>query len=339
MPTPVDWMQMNDEELLEQNIARLGLTLEGTDLEGFVQQLYGELDAKGLTFHPPCHVGDEWFCPVGIPAIFVPFFLVRPRLRELERKQILEVEGETADWFMKLMRHEAGHAYSYAYRLQHKKKWQEHFGLASTEETDNYRPRPYSRSYVIHLEDWYAQSHPDEDWAETFAVWLTPGLDWRTRYNDWKALQKLEYTDQLMRSLAGKPPVHNPPFKVAEYNFLNLKLKTYYARKRKEYEDSFPDFYDNDLVRLFSVSDAGEGTEKASTYLRRRRRQIIIAVHEWTNEHKFRIDQLLRQIISRCDELGLRTRTADTTRDLQVAAYVTSLTKNYLFTGRFKRTK
>ncbi|MBI1176679.1 hypothetical protein GC207_04485 [bacterium] len=192
---------------------------------------------------------------------------------------------------------------------------------------------------MIHLEDWYAQSHPDEDWAETFAVWLTPDLDWRARYKDWKAIQKLEYTDQLMRSLADKPPVHNPPFKVAEYNFLNLKLKTYYARKRKEYADSFPDFYDNDLLRLFFVADTGEGTEKASTYLRRRRRQIVNAVYKWTNEHKFRIDQLLRRIISRCDELGLRSRTTDVNRDLHVATYITSLTKNYLFTGRFKRTK
>ena len=26
----------------------------------------------------------------------------------------------------------------------------------------------------MHLDPWYAQSHPDEDFAETFAVWLTP---------------------------------------------------------------------------------------------------------------------------------------------------------------------
>ncbi len=339
MPPPVDWVSMSDEELLEQKIARLGLTLEGTELAPLVQQLYAELDAKGLAFHPPVHVGDEWFCPVGIPAIFVPFFLVHPRLRELERRQILEVEGETAEWFMKLMRHEAAHAYSFAYRLQHKKKWQQHFGLASTEESDTYRPRPYSRSYVIHLDDWYAQSHPDEDWAETFAVWLTPGLDWRKRYQDWKALQKLEYTDELMRSLAGKPPVHNPPFKVAEYNFLNLKLKTYYARKRKAYADSFPDFYDKDLRSLFAAQAGAEGVEKASIWLRRRRRQIVRAIARWSSEHKFRIDQLIKKITARCEALGLHVLANDPNLDLQVATYVTSLTMNYLFTGRFKRTK
>ena len=142
---------------------------------------------KGLIFHPPCHVGDEWFVPVGIPAIFIPFFLVHDRLRQLERKIILEVEGETPEWFMKLIRHEAAHAYAYAYQLFRKRKWQQTFGLSSTEETPSfYRPRPYSRSFVVHLDDWYAQSHPDEDFAETFAVWLTPGLDWRD------ALQGLE---------------------------------------------------------------------------------------------------------------------------------------------------
>ena len=154
--------------------------------------------------------------PVGIPAIFVPFFLVHDRLRALERTMMLEVEGGTPEWFMKLIRHEAAHAYSYAYQLPRKKKWQQTFGQTSREETpDFYQPRPFSRSYVVHLDDWYAQSHPDEDFAETFAVWLTPDLDWRTRYAGWKALQKLEYVDELMRSLAGKPPLHLPEYRVS----------------------------------------------------------------------------------------------------------------------------
>ena len=112
--TATDWGQLNDDALLELKVRRLGLTLEGTPLEPLIRQLYAELSARGLVFHPPCHVGDEWFCPVGIPAIFIPFFLVHDRLRELERRMMLEVEGETPDWFMRLMRHEAAHAYSYA---------------------------------------------------------------------------------------------------------------------------------------------------------------------------------------------------------------------------------
>ena len=204
-----DWVSLGDEQLLERRISTLGLKLEGTALEPLIKQLYDELSAKGLVFHPPCFVGDEWFVPIGIPAIFVPFFLVHNRLRGLERSMMLEVEGETPDWFMKLMRHEAAHAYSYAYELQRKKKWQQTFGQTSDEATPNfYRPRPFSRSYVVHLDDWYAQSHPDEDFAETFAIWLTPELDWRKQYAGWKvALQKLEYMDEFMRSLAGEAPV------------------------------------------------------------------------------------------------------------------------------------
>ncbi len=124
-----DWASLSDQELLERRISTLGLRLEGTPLEPLIGQLYDELSARGLVFHPPCHVGDEWFVPIGIPAIFVPFFLVHDRLRALERTMMLEVEGETPEWFMKLMRHEAGHAYSYAYQLQRKTKWQKCFGL------------------------------------------------------------------------------------------------------------------------------------------------------------------------------------------------------------------
>jgi hypothetical protein len=334
-----DWAQLSDEQLLEKKISHLGLTLEGTDLQPFIRQLEGELSAKGLGFLPPCHVGDEWFVPVGIPAIFIPFFLVHERLRKLERKMILEVEGETPAWFMKLIRHEAAHAYSYAYQLYKRKKWQQTFGLASREETEFYRPRPYSRSFVVHLADWYAQSHPDEDFAETFAVWLTPGLDWRQRYHGWKAVQKLEYVDELMRSLAGKAPLHQPPYRASDYDCLNLKLKTYYARKRKLYEDAYPDFYDKDLRRLFGAAAGDPGVLKASAYLRHHRKQLMDAVCQWTNEKKYRVNKLVARLIDRCDELGLYIKADDPPHHLQVGAFITTLVMNHLFTGKFKRTK
>src|SRR6201999_819241 len=123
-----DWASLSDAELLERRISTLGLRPEGTALEPLIQQLYDELSAKGLTFHPPCHIGDEWFVPIGVPAIFIPFFLVHDRLRTLERTMMMEVEGGTKDWFMKLMRHEAAHAYSYAYEMQKKRGWQKCFG-------------------------------------------------------------------------------------------------------------------------------------------------------------------------------------------------------------------
>src|SRR6266487_5643218 len=333
---PADWGALSDEALLERRISTPGLRLEGTALEPLIRQVYDELSAKGLLFHPSCHIGDEWFVPIGIPAIFIPFFLVHERLRALERTMMLEGEGGTPEWFMELMRHEAGHAYMYAYQLTRKKKWQQIFGPTSREETpDTYRPRPFSRSYVMHLEDWYAQSHPDEDFAETFAVWLTPGLDWRKRYAGWRALQKLEYVDELRKYLAGKPPLHMPEYRIADYDFLNVKLKTYYVRKRKLYADTYPDFYDADLRQLF----AAPAGIKASSYLRQRRRRLMNSVCQWTNEKKFSVNRLLARLIERSDQLGLHVHNDDPQQDFRVSAFITTLVMNYLFTGKFKRTK
>jgi hypothetical protein len=335
-----DWADLSDEELLEKRIARLGLQIAGSAVEPLVQQLHAELTAKGLAFLPPCHVGDEWFVPVGIPAIFIPFFLVHERLRKLERRMILEVEGETPEWFMKLIRHEAAHAYAYAYQLYRKKKWQQTFGLSSREETPSfYRPRPYSRSFVTHLDDWYAQSHPDEDFAETFAVWLTPGEDWRARYQGWKALAKLEYLDELMRSIAGKAPLSLPEYRVADLDCLNLKLKTYYAKKRKQFEDTYPDFYDNDLRQLFHVDADVAGAVKASKFLQAHRKALLNSLCQWTNQKKFTVNRLLARLIARCDQLSLHARPDDPRLMGELTAYTTTLVMNHLFTGKFKRTK
>jgi hypothetical protein len=319
------WVDLGDEALLDKKISQLGLTLTDTPLQALVQQLHDELTAKGLVFHPPCHVGDEWFVPVGIPAIYVPFFLTHERLRKLERTMMLEVEGESPEWFMRLMRHEAAHAYAYAYQLTRKKKWQRIFGKTSADDTPEfYRPRPYSHS---------------EDFAETFAVWLTPGLDWRARFKGWKALQKLEYVEELMKSLAGLPPPYQPGYREKDFNFLNLKLKTYYTRKKKLYEDTYPDFYDRDLRQLFTgAADAGPAL-KASRYLRARRRDLMDAVCEPTNEKRYRVNKLLSRLIVRCDQLDLHLPPGGPAPDLPVAAYITTLVMNYLFTGKFKRTK
>jgi hypothetical protein len=335
-----DWASLSDAELLEKRISQLRLKLDGTQLQPLIQQLHDELSQRGLLFHPPCHIGDEWFVPVNIPAIFIPFFLTHDRLRQLERSIMLEVEGESTEWFMKLIRHEAAHAYAHAYQFGRKRGWQRTFGKSSASETPSfYRPRPYSRSFVMHLDDWYAQSHPDEDFAETFAVWLTPGQDWRKRYQGWNALQKLEYVDELMHSLAGKPPLPMPDYRATDYDCLNVKLKTYYTRKRKVYEDSFPDFYDNDLRQLFDATPAVAGHVKASMYLRHHRRELEAAVCQWTNENKYRVNRLLSRLIERCDRLGLHIKAYDPKQNLQVSAYITTLVMNHLFTGKFKRTK
>ena len=77
---------------------------------------------------------------------------------------------------------------------------------------------------------------------------------------------------------------------------------------------------------------------KAGAYLRRRRRRLLNAVCQWTNEKKFPVNQLLARLTSRCDELGLHVLNDDPQQDFRVTAFITTLVMNYLFTGKFKRT-
>ena len=339
MASQLDWRTLDDEALLDLRISDLRLRMGGR-VADCVEQLYRELRARGLVLEPRCHIGDEWFCPEGCAAIFIPFYLFDQRLCQLERRQVLEVEGGTREECMKLLRHEAGHAYSYAYRLQRRKKWRDHFGVASQDYPETYRPRQYSKSYVMHLDDWYAQMHPDEDWAETFAVWLTPGLDWRAEYAGWPALRKLEYVEELMGSLRGKAPSSLEPYRASVESSLRIKLRTYYRRKQKAFAESFPDFYDADLRELFGAKRTNVRNEAdAAGFIRRNRRGVVKAVNQWTREPKYRVNELLEDLVERAEALGRGAPGNDSELLSGLVSYTTSLVMNHRFTGRFKHTR
>ena len=202
-----NWPDLSDDELLNLRLADLPLTLTGTVVETRIDQLKGELAARGLNFPLHFYLSDEWFTPDGQASMAVPFYLAHPRLERLEKAQVLAVEGGEHEWCMRILRHEAGHVIDNAYKLRLRKQRRRLFGSSSQPYPEYYAPRPYSKSFVLHLDPWYAQSHPDEDFAETFAVWLTPESNWKTRYAGWPAIKKLEYMDQLMRLLVGKQPL------------------------------------------------------------------------------------------------------------------------------------
>ena len=199
MRTPFEKAPPEVQEILGKPIRDLGLKLEGSPLERFVHQLYRELDRKGLKkFRPACYLTDEWGCPSGEPIIGIPFYLADPNLARLE-KEMNDLEDSRQ--IMMYLRHEAGHAINYAYALHKTPEWKQMFGPYRKPYRDAYRPIPFSRSFVRHMEGWYAQKHPDEDFAETFAVWLTPGSRWRQKYKGWPALEKLRYVDRTFRKL------------------------------------------------------------------------------------------------------------------------------------------
>jgi hypothetical protein len=235
-------MRWSDEQILDLRLADLApvLHIEGTWLEGRIEQLHRELERCGIVFEPHFWLSDDWFTPEGVTGVALPFFLAHPRLMKIEETQMLEVEGGTPEWCMRILRHETGHAIDNAFRLRRFRRRQQLFGKSTLPYPDSYAPRPYSQSFVLHLENWYAQSHPDEDFAETFAVWMTPRSAWRRTYDGWPALKKLEYVDELMWELAGKtPPVGNRRT-IEPLRQLKKTLREHYAQKRARYGSALP---------------------------------------------------------------------------------------------------
>jgi len=325
---------MSDEELLRLRICDLRLKIAGTELESRIEKFHAELAAKGIAFQPVCYLGDEWFCPEGCATIAMPFYLAHPRLKKLEEKMMMEVEGGNETWCMRLLRHEMGHVINHVYLLEKDKRWQKVFGPPSLEYSESFRAFPYSRRFVRHLDGYYAQSHPEEDFAETLAIWLTPDLDWRQQYKGWTALKKLEYVDELMGKLAGKPPVVFSQAKMSEASRLRSRLALYYKRRRRAYAQDFPEFFDADLRKLFADPAAAPESERAAVFLRHSAKMILNAVATWTGEPKFTLDRLLRALTDRCAELDLRLRAQSA--GVEIAAYLATLASHYRLTGKFK---
>lgn len=332
-----DWTRLDDEALLDVRIRDLGLKLPGTELETRIQTLQRELTDRGVTFHPHCYLGDEWFTPDDETSLSVPFYLAHPRLIQLEKSMMMEAEGESPEECLKLLRHETGHVMAHAYRFTRKRSWREVFGdPRQTYNPDVYKPRPYSRTFVINLENWYAQSHPEEDFAETFAVWLNPAQDWRAQYKGWGALAKLEYVDRLMAGVRGHPPPVASRRKICEAARLQQKLRTYYQRKRALYVEEFPDFFDSDLKRIFDASATGGEGEKASLFISRQSRPLARALVGWSKARKYTIDRLLKNFKNRCNLLKLHRTRSESETLLDITVYLTTLATNYLHTGTFK---
>jgi len=325
------WARYPDRKLLDMRVCDLGLKISGSGLESRVQQLYRELERKGLRFRPHCWLSSEWFAPNHIPGIAIPFFLAHPRLKRLEDSMMLDVEGGSRKWCMQLLRHEAGHAYETAYRLGRRTLWQKAFGRASRPYPKHYRPRPVSRKYVLHLDWWYAQSHPCEDFAETFAVWLTPGVRWRELYEDWPARKKLEYEYELMGGLRNRTPQVRSGKEVDPLRSLRMTLGEYYSEKQKRYGSQYPDFYDRDLRRLFPNPADPAVAPAASAYLRRMAPELRTIVARWTGEYNYTVDLVIKDMIKRCRELDLRVCRPESELRVDMAAMLTMQTMNFVY--------
>ncbi|MBD3246245.1 MAG: hypothetical protein GF333_04470 [Candidatus Omnitrophica bacterium] len=329
-----DLSALSEQQLLDLRLCELPLQIQGTWLEACVRQLYAELDRREIPFKPPCYLADEWLTPDKEPVVGIPFYLAHPALMKLERKMMLDVEGGTRPWCMKLLRHETGHALNYAYRFYRRRKWQKIFGRFSADYGDTYRYRPYSKAYVRHLEDYYAQYHPDEDFAETFAVWIASDSQWRRKYQGWKALEKLKYVEELMREIQGREPPLSRGKRYWDIRAMRITLKNHYKKKRRDHAENFPDFHDTNLKRIFTTQ---KNELTAVELLKKNRRMLVQSVSTWTGEKKYMVNKLMETIQSRCRYLRLYVPEDEPVSLAKVSVYLTTLAMNYLHTGRFGR--
>jgi putative zinc-binding metallo-peptidase len=326
------WAALPDDELLKLRLKDLHVAVEGTWLEDCVQSLHDELAQAGLRVRPHAWISSEWFSPDSTPGIAIPFYLAHPRLMRLERKMIIDVEGATWAECMAILRHEAGHVVQHAYTLARRREWRRLFGPSSRRYPRYYRPNPASRNFVQHLRLWYAQSHPDEDFAETFAVWLRPRSNWRTRYAGWPALKKLEYVDDLMGEIGPQRPLLRRIERVDPLSRLNETLAEHYRKKQALYAFDTPKTYDRDLRRLFPADPIKHRrAEAASSFLRRHRASVRRLVATWTGEYQLTLDAVLDGMIARCRELNLRAVGREQKLVMDFTVLLTAKTMHALF--------
>jgi Putative zinc-binding metallo-peptidase len=325
------WASLPDEQLLKLRLRDLKVTVEGTWLEDCFSSLLEELGQRGIRVRPHAWISSEWFSPENTPGIAFPFYLAHPRLMQLEKKKIIDVEGGTWSECMAILRHEAGHVLQHSYALQRRRRWQQLFGASSKRYPSYYRPNPASRHFVQHLRLWYAQSHPDEDFAETFAVWLRPRSNWRTRYAGWPALKKLEYVDELMAEIASAPPLLTRRERVDPLAELNETLAEHYRKKQALYVFDTPKTYDRDLLRLFSSDPRHRRSQAASAFIRHNRARVRQMVARWTGEYQLTLDALLDDMIVRCRELDLRAVGPERKLIVEFTVLLTAKTVHALF--------
>jgi hypothetical protein len=330
------WASLGDDKLLEVRMCDLNLSIEGTDVELRIAEVDAELDARGLVFRPHYYLSDEWFTPDGVPGIAIPFYLAHQRLAKLELAQMLEVEGGDPESALRILRHEVGHAIDNAYRLRRRPTRRRLFGNPGIEYPEYYTPKPYSKSFVQHLDHWYAQSHPDEDFAETFAVWLDPQSMWATRYAGWPAQRKLEYMDRLMCEIAPTRAAVKTKREVDPLRRLRKTLAEHYRQKREHYGLDYPDFYDSDLRNLFSDAPAYAKNPSAARFVRRIRKEVRSTVASFTDSYQYTIEQLLEKIIARCREQNLRLTESEESTKKDFLVFLTVQTMNYLHSGRHR---
>lgn len=324
-------------EDLSRPIRDLGLTIEGSALAPIVAEFLEEVDRAGLgRVRPRLYLSTEWGVPDGTIAIAIPFYLARPDLTTLHAEKTGLVEGRSPADILRYLRHEMGHVVNYAYRLHERPEWTSLFGPISAPYVEEYQPVAFSREFVRHLPGWYAQKHPDEDWAETFAVWMTPESDWRSAYDAWPiAMDKLRYCDRTMNELVGVPPLVTADELDEDVSDIAYSLNDYHAIPPTSV-DREGGWIDGALRSIFEDLGAPEGRapddsprRPASDLIRRIERDVASEVFRWTGFFPERSRPILQRLAERADALGqVYPHEAESSAIIGVTALVAALASN-----------
>ncbi len=328
---------LDRERLLKTRVKDLALQITGTTVEKLVDQLYKELAAVGIGFRPPCYLSDEWGCPDSKPIIGIPFYLADEKLGLIEGEvsEVRETESESIIY----LRHEAGHAFCYAHELYKREDFHALFGPYTRPYLEEYKVQPFSRSYVRHIPGWYAQKHPDEDFAETFAVYLTPGSNWRETYKGWPALRKLEYVEARIAELgAGQPKVlsRTPDLGDVPVEAMEETVGELFEREGppEEVGRQLSTHFDGDLREIFAAPGAHPAA--AGDVIDAGRRQIITSVAYWTGLARPAVKAMVLHLIARLRALKLSVQPGAEAESLaRFSVLVTTLAMNRVYSGKF----
>jgi hypothetical protein len=336
-PSPFNSWETVRCELLHARVCDLGLAIKGSPLEPFTERLLRELEAKGLVFRPTFYLTDSWGCPDRVPAIGIPFYLADRRLTRIEQEQTGEIEDDLM--LMMLLRHEAGHAINYAYRLWKEPGWREVFGSFSKAYRETFHPEPGSRNFVRHIHAsqygrTYAQKHPDEDFAETFAVWLTPRSAWRRRYRFWPALKKLRYVDRLMRQIRRTKPRPKRGRLLHPLEELDMLLAEHYGQRAEHFRAAAQGYVDDKLRAVFPAVRASAPI-LAGEFFHEHHQELLDRMVRWSALDHDEAKHILLKLEDRAAALGLGlSRSRETQALLDVVAMATGLAVEFAYCGR-----
>ena len=321
-----------EDILLKLKISDLPLNIKKSYVYPYILQVIEELKNHKINFKMNMWFADEWFVADDTVGMGVPFYMLDLKLIKMEKKHVGFVDGETKQECLNIIRHEIGHVLDNAFKIRQREDFKKIFGDAAKKYPKSYDYKKYSKKFVRNIKDGYAQGHPVEDFAETFAVWLDPNSCWKSKYKLWPAYKKLLYVDKLIKGFKNKKQV---VFKKESFDLAadsKITLKKYYSIKKRLYGQNGDDFWDSSLKKVFSGSKIKSPT--AYEFLTENRVEIINRLHCHENIRKYRLKKIYTQLRDRSKRLNLKVGSNTVATTKKMGYHFNGLIKVYYDQGR-----